>query len=134
MTCWGRAEQLAGRRVLVVEDEIFVAMLVEGLLLDLGCDVVGPVSNVADALVLVANERLDAAVLDVNLGAERVFPVADRLTTSAVPFVFVTGYDRTALTETYSSHPMIQKPFEPLEFGEALAVQLAKAAGCDDAT
>ncbi len=133
MSCWTGSEKFTGRRVLVVEDEIFVAMLVEGLLQDLGCDVVGPVSNVADALALVRKERLDAAVLDVNLGSERVFPVADSLTVSSVPFVFVTGYDRTALTETYVNHPMIQKPFEPMGFGEALADQLAKAAGCSPA-
>jgi CheY-like chemotaxis protein len=128
MTDWGRG--LVGRRILVVEDEIFVAMLVESLLLDLGCDVVGPASNVADALALVAGERLDAAVLDVNLGTERVFSVADRLSASAVPFVFVTGYDRTALIPAYAAHPMIQKPFEPLEFGDALAAELTRAARC----
>jgi CheY-like chemotaxis protein len=125
MTDWTRG--LAGRRILVVEDEIFVAMLVESLLLDLGCDVVGPAASVADALALASDERLDAAVLDVNLGNERVFPVADSLSASSVPFVFVTGYDRGALTETYASHPMIRKPFEPQDFGEALAAALDRA-------
>ena len=128
MTLWGSVEPLAGRRVLVVEDEIFVAMLIEQLLLDLGCDVVGPDSNVADSLALVALERLDAAVLDVKLGTERVFPVADSLRYAGAPLVFVTGYDRSALTVTYAAHPMIQKPFEPAEFGQLLAAQLARAA------
>jgi CheY-like chemotaxis protein len=128
MTNWNGARPLAGRRILVVEDEIFVAMLVEELLRDLGCDVVGPASNVAEALALTGRERLDAAVLDVNLGAERVFPVADSLRRLAVLFVFVTGYDRTVLTNGYTGHPMIQKPFEPLDFGAVLAVELAKAA------
>jgi len=123
------AGELAGRRILVVEDEMFVAMLVEDLLRDLGCEVIGPASNVADALVLAARERPDAAVLDVNLGRERVFPVADSLRRSAIPFVFITGYGRSALTDVYGRHPMIQKPFEPGSFGAALATGLAQASG-----
>jgi CheY-like chemotaxis protein len=122
------SDGLAGLRILVVEDEMFVAMLVEDLLRDLGCDVVGPASNVADALKLAAGEQIDGAVLDVNLGGERVFAVADSLRSSAVPFVFVTGYGRSALTAAYDQHPMIQKPFEPRSFGATLAAKLALAA------
>ena len=131
MTAW--IGGLAGRRILVVEDEMFVAMMIEDLLRGLGCDVVGPVSSVSDALKLVAKARLDGAVLDVNLGRERVFPVADTLKRQAIPFVFVTGYGRTALTETYGGHPMIQKPFEPTTFGVDLAAGLAQAADSDSA-
>ena len=125
------APGLAGRRILVVEDEMFVAMMIEDLLRGLGCDVVGPVASVADALTLAAKARLDGAVLDVNLGREQVFPVADTLRRQAVPFVFVTGYGPTALTEPYGGHPMIQKPFEPTTFGVDLAAALAEAAGGD---
>ncbi len=133
MTAGIGASGLAGRRILVVEDEMFVAMMVEDLLRGLGCDVVGPVSNVSDALTLVAKTRLDGAVLDVNLGRERVFPVADTLKQQAIPFVFVTGYGRTALTATYGGHPMIQKPFELETFGVDLAAGLAQAASGDSA-
>lgn len=133
MTAWTDAEGLAGRRILVVEDEMFIAMMIEDLLRGLGCEVVGPAGNVSDALNLVATEPLDGAVLDVNLGRERVFPVADTLRREVVPFVFVTGYGRTALTEAYDRHPMIRKPFEPETFGADLAAGLAEATGCGGA-
>jgi len=127
MTGWTDAKDLAGRRILVVEDEMFVAMMIEDLLRNLGCEVVGPAANVSDALKLVATHPLDGAVLDVNLGRERVFPVADTLKRDVVPFVFVTGYGPSALTQAYDHHPMIRKPFEPESFGDDLAAGLARA-------
>jgi CheY-like chemotaxis protein len=118
---------LAGRRILVVEDEMLVAMLVEDLLLELGCQVVGPASSVSGALALAANERLDGAILDVNLGTELAYPVADALKRAGVPFVFVTGYGQRGLTDAYEGHPTLGKPFEPSSFGSRLAAGLAKA-------
>lgn len=73
------AADLAGLRVLVVEDEMLNAMLIEDLLLDLGCEVIGPAATVAGGLELARRERPQAAVLDVNLGSERVYPLADVL-------------------------------------------------------
>ena len=123
------AQALTGRRILVVEDEMLIAMLLEDLLEDLGCQVLGPVSNVPQALELTAKERPDAAVLDVNLGAERVYPVADALTQAAVPFVFVTGYGQAGLAEAYGGHATIMKPFDPETFGPELAEGLRQAEG-----
>lgn len=120
-----KAETLAGQRLLVVEDEMFVAMLVEDLLRDAGCTVVGPVATVADALKLVEEGGLDGAVLDVNLGSETVYPVAAALQRVAVPYVFVTGYGAAILNDTHRGHPTIQKPFDPRRFTDELLQGLA---------
>jgi len=120
---------LAGRRILVVEDEMLVAMMVEDLLADLGCHVVGPVATVAAALRLVAEERLDGAVLDVNLGSETAYSVADALKRGGVPFVFVTGYGARGLAAGHHGHPTIQKPFRPDRFGDDLIEGLRRAGG-----
>jgi len=113
--------------VLVVEDDPFIAMELADLLLGEGCDVVGPAFNLAAALDLAAHEHLDAALLDVNLAGERVFPVADALTGSSVPFVFVTGYGQAGLSPAYAGHATIDKPFDPSHF----AAQVAEALGLD---
>jgi CheY-like chemotaxis protein len=123
------AEALTGRKILVVEDEMLIAMLLGDLLADMGCQVLGPVSSVPQALELTAREKPDAAVLDVNLGSERVYPVADALTQAAVPFVFVTGYGQAGLAEAYGDHATIMKPFDPETFGGELAEGLLKAQG-----
>jgi PAS domain S-box-containing protein len=88
------SERLAGRRVLLVEDEPLVALDLEATLRDLGCEVAGPAATLADALRVVAAEapQLDAAVLDVNLGGQPAFPAADELVRRGVPVIFATGY------------------------------------------
>ncbi len=117
--------KLTGRRILVVEDEALIAMLLEDLLGDLGCKVVGPAANVTQALELAARERPDAAVLDVNLGKETVFPVADALQRAGVPFVFITGYGPAGLTGAHSGHATIRKPIDTVTFGSELAAGLS---------
>lgn len=119
---------LAGLRILVVEDEMLVAMLVEDLLLSEGCEVVGPVASVAGALALVKKGGLDGAVLDVNLGSETVFPVADALAQADVPFVFVTGYGPSGLNDAHRDRVTIQKPFNIDNFVGELAQGLAESA------
>lgn len=101
-------------RLLVVEDEAIVAMLLEDMLRLLGADIVGPVASVAAALQLVEAEvgRLDGAVLDVNLGIEPVYPVAERLAGLAIPFAFITGYGVSGIDPHYADHPVLEKPFE----------------------
>lgn len=121
------AWELAGLRVLVVEDEMLNAMFLEDLLLDLGCEVVGPAATVAEGLALASSERPDAAVLDVNLGADRVYPVADALRQEGVPFVFVTGYGVAGLIEAHKEQPTIEKPINPNTFGDELAAGLQRA-------
>jgi CheY-like chemotaxis protein len=107
---------LGRRRILVVEDEALIAMMFADDLSDAGAEVVGPVATVEDALRLVdsltADGRLDAAVLDVNLGGESVEPVADRLATRGVPFVFATGYGAGCEPPGHPGRPVLHKPFE----------------------
>ncbi|TAJ69763.1 MAG: response regulator [Phenylobacterium sp.] len=101
-------------------------MLVEELLLEAGCAVVGPAATVAQGLALV-DESLDGAVLDVNLGSETAYPVADALAKVGVPFAFVTGYGRHGLDGAYGARPTISKPFKPNSFGREIAAALFPA-------
>ena len=113
----GRPAKLKGKRVLVVEDEIFVSMLVEDELRGAGAEVVGPAPSVGDALRLVeaaaADGGLSAAVLDINLDGQRVQPVADRLAALGVPFLFATGYGENCDTGGHGAAPTLPKPFAP---------------------
>jgi DNA-binding response OmpR family regulator len=101
------------RRVLVVEDEALIAMEIESALLDAGFAVVGPAATLAAATALAAAEALWAAVLDVNLGGELVFPVADVLAGRHVPFLFVTGYGPEVLPPRFRGRPLLRKPCTP---------------------
>ncbi|WEK56653.1 MAG: response regulator [Candidatus Brevundimonas phytovorans] len=112
---------LQDRRVLVIEDESLVAMLLETILEDMGCAVVGPESNIDDGLVAATTEgALDAALLDVNVAGREVFPVAEALRARGVPFVFSTGYGEAGLPENWRGHPTIQKPFTEGAIRDAL--------------
>src|SRR5436305_12924447 len=90
---------LAGLRVLVVEDEMMVSMLIEDMLSDLGCTVVGPASRLDEAMELARADGLDCAVLDVNLGGQPIFPLADLLRQQRRPFAFATGYGDAGLPD-----------------------------------
>ena len=112
---------LQGRRVLVIEDESLVAMLLETILDDMGCTVVGPESNIDDGLIAATTEAsLDAALLDVNVAGREVFPVAEALKARGVPFVFSTGYGEAGLPEHWRGNPTIQKPFTEGAIRDAL--------------
>jgi CheY-like chemotaxis protein len=112
---------LSGRKVLVVEDEMIVVWLLEDMLVDLGCAIVGPATSVNQALAMIDAEAFDAAVLDVNLDGQMSYPVADALTARGMPFVFSTGYDKDTLRDGYRTFPVLQKPFHRSELGDALA-------------
>ena len=104
-------DALAGLRILVVEDEFLVAMLVEEMLQDLHCEIVGPISTLEEALATVRQNHLDGALLDANLNGKNSSPVADELMGHEVPFVLVTGYgghkaDPPVLTRA----PRVRKP------------------------
>jgi CheY-like chemotaxis protein len=103
---------LAGLRVLVVEDEGPVALLVETMLEDLGCAVVLSAASIREALELVRRGGFDVALLDVNLAGEKVFPVADELRRLGVPFAFASGYGADGLRPDLKDVPIIQKPFQ----------------------
>ncbi|SDM90163.1 CheY chemotaxis protein or a CheY-like REC (receiver) domain [Methylobacterium phyllostachyos] len=107
---------LVGRRVLLVEDESLVAMLAEDMLLDLGCEVTVAM-RLDKALGLVRSESFDIAVLDVNLGDARSYPVADLLHEGGTPFLFATGYGQKGLEGSYRNVPVLLKPYQadPLE-------------------
>jgi CheY-like chemotaxis protein len=103
---------LRQRRILVVEDEVLISMFLEDVLDDLGALVVGPVTNLKDGLGAIQGESLDGAILDLNLGGEHTYPIADALTARGVPFVFITGYDRDTIDRRYGGIPVLQKPIE----------------------
>jgi CheY-like chemotaxis protein len=97
----------------VVEDEYFLADDLVGLLRDTGLDVVGPVGTLDEAERLVAEERIDCAILDINLRGQMAFPVADRLGEAGIPFIFATGYSRAAVPDRFRDVPHLEKPIEP---------------------
>lgn len=115
------------RKVLIVEDDVFIALDLERLLDDAGCGVVGPASSIEHAMAKIADTKLDAALLDVNLGHELVFPVADRLSAEGIPFIFVTGEPRT-VPERHWMRPVITKPYQAPAVLEALAAVISSAA------
>lgn len=101
------------RRILVVEDEIIQAEILQQELEDVGVDVLGPVPSVAAALTLLAaGTPIDAAILDVKLGGEMAFPVAEALRARRVPFIFTTGYDPLSLPSAYAHVPCCEKPYD----------------------
>ena len=112
---------LKGVRVLVVEDEYLVAVLIEEILQSAGCIVMGPIPRLREALDAVDHDDYDAAVLDVNLAGERINPVADALSERNVPFLFVTGYGTSALPNEYAERPHVCKPFRMAELISALS-------------
>lgn len=116
------AAPLAGLRVLVVEDDALLAMTTEDLLLMNGMEVLGPVPAAAPALELVAQERPQAALLDVNLGDGTSAPVAERLRALGVPFLVVTGYEDLADAEpALRDAPRLAKPVAPSALLQAMA-------------
>jgi len=102
---------LTGWRVLLVEDQMIVAMDIEAVVNELGCTVVGPVGTLDAAVRLAVREPLDAAILDVNLDGEMVFPVAEALQARGIPFIFSTGYGEAALPEKWRGPSRLGKPF-----------------------
>jgi len=121
-----RSAALLGRRVLVVEDEPFIAMTLEDMLTDFGCVVVGSASQINEALAIIAIGELDAAVLDVNLGAQKIDPVADELARRGFPFVFTTGYGRTGVPSQHNGRGVVEKPFRAQDLATALAMELVR--------
>ncbi|MRX51339.1 response regulator [Paracoccus sp. S-4012] len=115
------AQIFAGRHILLVEDDFVIALDQAASLAEAGARVVGPAPTLAAALKLVAEaERLDGAILDVNLRGELSYPVADALRARSVPFVFLTGYDRSTISASYPNVPVCEKPFNLTRIAEVM--------------
>jgi PAS domain S-box-containing protein len=105
--------KVAGKpRVLLVEDEALVAMMIQECLAEFGYQVVGPIRTASEAAARAKDGPLEAAVLDINLGDGAVYPIADMLAARGVPFVFVTGYDADSVDARFRKIPILQKPIE----------------------
>jgi ActR/RegA family two-component response regulator len=112
---------LTGRRVLLVEDDYFIADELRRDLAKTGAEVLGPVGRVDEALALIGRTaHIDGAVLDIKLHDEMVYPVADALLERGVPFVFATGYDKSVIPAPYAKVRQCEKPFEPEIVAKAL--------------
>ena len=102
---------LAGRRILLLEDEYIVAILLETELNDAGAIVLGPLGKLENAIDLIkSGEPIDAAILDLNIRGELSYPAADLLSKRGVPFIFTTGYDGSAMPSEYANFPRCEKP------------------------
>ncbi|MGF7152204.1 DNA-binding response OmpR family regulator [Sphingomonas zeicaulis] len=99
----------AGKRVLIVEDEYYIACDLAHAFGEAGAEVVGPVSSLGQA-VAVGAAPLDLAILDINLAGEMVYPLADQLLARSVPIAFATGYDASAIPARYANVPRFEKP------------------------
>lgn len=117
---------LAGRRILVVEDEMMVLMMIEDTLADLGCESVTSAATIDQALAFIKKQTFDAATLDVNLNGRESYPVAEALHLRGVPFAFSTGYSDHNLREQHRDRPVLKKPYRPSDLAQLLALLLAE--------
>ena len=117
---------LSGCRILIVEDEPMIAMTLEDMLGELACMIAGTASQIEAALGLIAQIEIDAALLDVNLGTEKIDRVADELARRNVPFIFTTGYGETGVPAAHKNHGVVQKPFRLEELGRALIEEMSR--------
>jgi CheY-like chemotaxis protein len=121
--------RMEGASVLVVEDETMIALLIEDMLIELGCRQVWHAGGVAEAMIALDTHRPDIAMLDVNLSRELVYPVAERLLKDGTPFVFATGYGWPVLPPAVAGKPLLHKPFSVEALGTVLADELARFRG-----
>ncbi|HEV8408393.1 MAG TPA: response regulator [Sphingomicrobium sp.] len=112
---------LSGRRILVVEDSPVVGPFTVDILADLGCEVVGPAPNMAAARKLIVEGQFDAALMDVHIRGERVFPLCEMLEARDVPFVFTSGYADWTMPSKWNDRPRLQKPYTVGQVEEALS-------------
>ncbi len=118
---------LDGLKVLVVEDETIVAMLLEQMLEELGCTVVGVAGQVGVATELARTTEADVAILDMNLGGSKVDPVAEVLAKRNVPFVFASGYGEDGVPPEWRGRPVLPKPFRLEQLRDAVEAATARA-------
>ena len=116
------------KRVFVVEDEMMIRMLLDGMLDDLGHSIAAEAGRIDEALALAKEADFDVAILDVNLNGEPITPVVEVLVARGLPFVFATGYGQRGVPEPYRSHPTLQKPFQSDALARALDEAVPAAA------
>jgi DNA-binding response OmpR family regulator len=116
-------------RVLIVEDEPLIALMLNDMLDELGFQVAASVTHIADALAFLATGSVDIALLDVNIGEQKIDPVADLLASRGTPFIFTTGYGDAGVPSGYANCAILQKPFQFDDLATALRSQLANKAG-----
>lgn len=115
-------DPLRGQRILVVEDDALLAMSVDDMLREAGANVAGPAATLDSAVQLVAEDHLSAAILDIRLNGDEVWPVARLLAENGVPFVFYTGhFDRTSIPAEWVDRPILSKPARSKQILAALA-------------
>lgn len=119
------ASDVGDKRVLLVEDEPLVSMMLADMLSAFGHKVDGPYSRFSDAMLAAKTSNLQAGILDVNLGGEKTYAVADILTDRKIPFAFVTGYGPDSIVSAFSHAPVLQKPIEAAKL-HALLQQIVR--------
>lgn len=122
-------DPLSGRRILIVEDDPYITLALEDTLTDFGMIVAGTARNLAEALRLAEAASFDLALLDVNIGQDKIDPVADAIHARGIPFVFTTGCGRAGLPEAYLEQAIIEKPFYVEEILNALRGELIAPQG-----
>jgi DNA-binding NtrC family response regulator len=108
-----RSERLKGCRILVIEDEYFLADDLDRVLREHGAEVIGPVGERSEAMTLIDHDGFDVAVIDINLHDQAAYPLADELERQSLPFVFATGYSASTIPDRYSHIARWEKPYEP---------------------
>jgi CheY-like chemotaxis protein len=119
---------VAANRILVVEDEALIRMLLEDMLDDLGCTLCGSAGRYEEAEALAQSAECDLAILDVSLDGKEIYPVTTILERRDIPYIFVTGHGRDGLPEAFREKPMLQKPFQIDDLRDLLAATLQSAA------
>lgn len=119
---------LAGRRVLVIEDEMLILMMIEDMLADLGCESVTVASKIGPAISLVEGQEFDTAMLDLNLNGIESYPIADALTMRDVPYFFSTGNGLTNVKDGYRDQDVLNKPFTFEQLSNTLSRSLLRLA------
>ena len=114
------------KRVLIVEDEFLVAMLLEDLLTEMGHQVIGTFAQVDEAMKFANQADVNFAILDINLAGATSFPVAEILRRRGIPFLFASGYGSTGLASAFENELTLQKPYEPAELERAIAEASAR--------
>jgi two-component sensor histidine kinase/DNA-binding response OmpR family regulator len=126
-----KSKSLVADRVLLVEDEALIGMMMKNMLTELGLSVVGPFARMGEALSAARDESFDAAILDVNLDGELTYPIAEILIDRNLPFAFVTGYGRQSIDERFAQIPIIQKPIAPGVLQNVFATRTRAATRAD---